>query len=175
VVNLKFMQVRKISSKVKMKCFEMPNASYTNRCTQAEKIEKMEIIVLETKEIDIEQIIELYKANEWSSAEKPTELKNALLNSHSLVTAWDKEKLVGLGNAISDGYLVVYYPHLLIHPEYQGKGIGHMIVDKFQEKYKNFHMQMLTADGKAIDFYKKVGFEKAGETMPMWIYNGNEH
>jgi hypothetical protein len=31
VVNLKFMQVRKISSKVKMKCFEMPNASYTNR------------------------------------------------------------------------------------------------------------------------------------------------
>jgi len=36
-----------------------------------------------------------------------------------------------------------------------------MIMDKMQEKYKGFHMQMLTADGKAIDFYKKVGFEKA--------------
>ena len=57
-------------------------------------------------------MIELYNSNEWSSAEKPTELKNALLNLHSLVTAWDKEKLVGLGNAISAGYLVVYYPHL---------------------------------------------------------------
>ena len=62
-----------------------------------------------------------------------------------------------------------------IAKEYQGKGIGKMIVAKFQEKYKSFHMQMLTADGKAIDFYKKVGFEKAGETMPMWIYNGDEH
>jgi len=138
-------------------------------------VSKMKIRLLETREIHIEQIIELYKANKWSSAEKPKELKNALLNSHSLITAWDNEKLVGLGNAISDGSLVVYYPHLLVHPEYHGKGIGHMIMNKFQEKFKNFHMQMLTADGKAIDFYKENGFQKAGETIPMWIYKGNEH
>ena len=135
----------------------------------------MKIEISEKRDIDIEQIIELYKANKWSSADKPDELRNGLLNSHSLVSAWDGNKLVGLGNAISDGYLVVYYPHLLIHPNYQGKGIGHMISERFQKKYKNFHMQMLTADGKAIDFYRKVGFEKAGETMPMWIYKGNEH
>ena len=49
------------------------------------------------------------------------------------------------------------------------------VVDKFQEKYKDFHMPMLPADGQAIYFYKKVDFEKAGETMPMWIYTGNEH
>ncbi len=36
-------------------------------------------------------------------------------------------------------------------------------------------MQMLTADDKAIDFYQKVGFERAGKTEPMWIYKGNEH
>tara|TARA_R110002049_G_scaffold242263_2_gene416086 strand:- start:2132 stop:2326 length:195 start_codon:yes stop_codon:yes gene_type:complete len=35
-----------------------------------------------------------------------------------------------------------------------------MIEDKFQEKYNHFHMQILTADGKAIDFYKKVGLKK---------------
>ena len=135
----------------------------------------MTIQIKETKEIEINQIVELYSANNWSSADKPTELKNALLNSHSLISAWDKDKLVGLGNAISDGFLVVYYPHLLVHPQYHGLGIGRLIVDKFQEKYKDFHMQMLTADGEAIDFYKKVGFKKAGKTMPMWIYKGNEH
>ncbi|EPR67089.1 GNAT family N-acetyltransferase [Cyclobacterium qasimii] len=135
----------------------------------------MDIILSETRDITIEQVVALYKANEWSAAEKPTELKNALSNSHSLITAWDKEELIGLGNAISDGYLVVYYPHLLVHPDYQGKGIGKRIVAKLQEKYKDFHMQMLTADGKAISFYEKMGFEKAGETMPMWVYKGNEH
>ncbi|WP_456464339.1 GNAT family N-acetyltransferase [Lutibacter sp.] len=135
----------------------------------------MTILISETRDIKIEEIIQLYKANNWSSAEKPTELYNALINSHSLITAWNKEKLIGIGNAISDGYLVVYYPHLLVHPNYQGKGIGKMIMDKMQEKYKGFHMQMLTADEKAIDFYRKVGFKKAGNTQSMWIYKGNEH
>jgi GNAT superfamily N-acetyltransferase len=71
--------------------------------------------------------------------------------------------------------LVVYYPHLLVHPDYQGQGVGQMIVNKMQEKYQDFHMQMLTADGKAIDFYKKAGFVRAGYTEPMWIYKGEEH
>ncbi|MBT31561.1 MAG: GNAT family N-acetyltransferase [Thalassobius sp.] len=135
----------------------------------------MEIIISETRELKQEDIIALYKANKWSAAEKPEALYKALINSHSLVSAWDGDNLVGIGNAISDGHLVVYYPHLLVHPEYQGKGIGKMIVDKMQEKYSGFHMQMLTADGKAIDFYKKSGFERAGQTEPMWIYKGNEH
>jgi GNAT superfamily N-acetyltransferase len=135
----------------------------------------MNIQISDTRELNIEDIITLYKANEWSSADKPTQLYNGLLNSDTLITAWEDGKLVGLGNAISDGHLVVYYPHLLVHPKYQGKGIGKMIFDKMQEKYRDFHMQMLTADGKAIDFYTKNGFERAGETVPMWIYKGSEH
>lgn len=135
----------------------------------------MEITLTETKEINIEDILILYKANEWSSANKPNELYNALLNSETLITAWEGKKLVGLGNAISDGFLTVYYPHLLVLPNYQGKGIGKMIMDKMQEKYKHFHMQMLTADGRSVDFYKKNGFERAGKTEPMWIYQGDEH
>jgi len=34
---------------------------------------------------------------------------------------------------------------------------------------------MLTADGKAIDFYRKCGLEIAGSTQSMWIYQGDEH
>lgn len=135
----------------------------------------MSIQISDTRDIPIEEILTLYLANNWSSANKPTQLYNGLMNSETLITAWEDNKLVGLGNAISDGHLTVYYPHLLVLPEYQGKGIGKMIVDKMQEKYQYFHMQMLTADGKAVDFYKKNGFERAGNTEPMWIYQGNEH
>ena len=135
----------------------------------------MPITISTTRDIPPEKILNLYKANQWSAANKPTELYKALLNAHSLVTAWDDDLLVGLGNAISDGHLVVYYPHLLVHPDYQGQGIGQMIVEKFQEKYRHFHMQMLVADEKAIDFYKKMGFKRAGQTQSMWIYQGKEH
>jgi GNAT superfamily N-acetyltransferase len=135
----------------------------------------MMIEIKETREIDLVHILDLYKANKWSSANKPELLYKALLNSDSLISAWDSGNLVGIGNAISDGHLVVYYPHLLVLPEYQGHGIGKRIMEKMQEKYGQFHMQMLTADGRAVEFYEKIGFQKAGNTTPMWIYGGNEH
>jgi hypothetical protein len=44
----------------------------------------MPITISDTRDIKLEEIINLYKANEWSSAEKPTELYNALMHSHAL-------------------------------------------------------------------------------------------
>lgn len=122
-----------------------------------------------------EETIALYIANAWSAADKPVELIAALRNSHSLVTARLSGTLIGLGNVISDGHLVVYYPHLLVHPEYQGRGIGRKMLEAMQVKYSSYHQQMLVADGKAIEFYKSVGFVRAGETEPMWIYAGGDH
>ncbi len=129
----------------------------------------------ETRDLPVEGVVALYRANEWSSAEKPALLHRALLASHSLVTAWDGETLVGLGNAISDGCLVVYYPHLLVLPKYQGQGIGTRLMEMLMARYQGFHQHMLVADGRAIDFYRKCGFERAGNTEAMWIYAGTEH
>lgn len=121
------------------------------------------------------ETIELYQANEWSSADKPEQLLAALRNSHTLVTARLDGKLVGIGNAISDGHLVVYYPHILVHPDHHSQGVGRKMVETLQTVYADFHQQMLTADGAAIEFYKALGFERAGHTEPMWIYLGTDH
>jgi GNAT superfamily N-acetyltransferase len=135
----------------------------------------MDVKIETNGQIEEEEVLELYKANGWSSAQKPDKLMPALLNSDTLVTARVDGKLVGIGNAISDGHLVVYYPHLLVHPTYQGNRIGHKMMEAMLSIYGEFHQQMLTADGKAIEFYKKIGFERAGNTEPMWIYTGKEH
>ena len=123
----------------------------------------------------MDQLQRLYRANQWSSAKKPEALHQAMLNSDAVVSAWDGDRLVGVGNAISDGALVVYYPHLLVHPEYQRQGIGQAILKRLQQRYKGLHMQMLVADPDAIAFYEQCGFRRAGDTVPMWIYDGNEH
>ena len=95
-------------------------------------------------------MLALYRANHWSSADKPRELQRALANSHTVITAWDGARLVGLGNGLSDGALVVYYPHLLVLPEYQGQGIGREIVRRRSARYAGFHQHILVADGGAI-------------------------
>lgn len=126
------------------------------------------------RDILIEQILPIYESNGWSSARKPQILHQALLNSHTLVSAWDEEKLVGIGNAISDGFLVVYYPHLLVDLDYQGQGIGKQIMEILKKQYEGIHMQMLVAESEAIAFYQKCGFTKAGKTESMWIYVGGD-
>ena len=128
-----------------------------------------------TDSIERAEVVELYGANAWSSAKKPEQLLAALRNSHSLITARMDGRLVGLGNAISDGFLVVYFPHMLVHPHFQRQGIGRGLMQALLERYRGFHQLMLTADGGAVDFYRSLGFERAGRTEPMWIYEGDDH
>ena len=127
------------------------------------------------RDISVKKLVALYRANGWSSAEKPDLLRKALRRSDALVSAWAGKELVGLANAISDGYLVVYYPHMLVHPEYQGRGIGAEIMRRLMKKYQGFHQHVLIADGRAIEFYRKCGFTRAGKTESMWIYAGTDH
>ncbi|QLC74117.1 GNAT family N-acetyltransferase [Pseudomonas sp. LPB0260] len=135
----------------------------------------MEVVISMQDAIAEDEVVSLYSANEWSSAQKPDQLLPALRNSHALVTARLNGQLVGIGNAISDGHLVVYFPHMLVKPNLQGQGIGKKMMQAMLSKYKGFHQLMLTADGDAIDFYKALGFSRAGKTEPMWVYAGTEH
>ena len=135
----------------------------------------MQLKISMQDEITQDEVIALYTANELSSAQKPDQLLPALRNSHTLVTARLDGRLVGIGNAISDGHLVAYFPHMLVHPNFQGQGIGKKMMQAMLSKYAGFHQLMLTADGDAIEFYRTLGFCRAGKTEPMWIYAGTEH
>src|SRR2546423_2178147 len=100
------------------------------------------------RDLPLDEVLSLYRANKWSSAEKPDLLLKALAASHSLITAWDGNKLAGLGNPLSDGFLVVYYSHLLVLPEYQGRGIATEIMRGLMTRYRGFHQQIVVADGR---------------------------
>ncbi len=54
----------------------------------------------ETRDLPLASVLSLYRANEWSSAEKAELLQKALVASHSLITAWDGSKLVGLSRGL---------------------------------------------------------------------------
>lgn len=129
----------------------------------------------EDKDLPRHQVLALYRANRWSSAEKPDALLNHLRASHSVVSAWEGDQLIGLGNVLSDGQLVAYYSHMLVLPNWHGKGVGSQIAGRLMERYRSFHQQVLLADGRSIAFYERLGFSKAGSTQSMWIFQGDEH
>jgi len=125
--------------------------------------------------LPFDPVVALFASVDWSSALKPDRLVQALNQSHTVITAWDGEILVGLGSAISDGCMVAYVPYMVVLPEYQGCGIGTEITRRLIERYDGFHQLALIADGRAVDFYKRMGFVPAGSCEALWIYAGAEH
>lgn len=107
----------------------------------------------------IEEVISLYKSVGWGQAQCPNATYNAIKNSTLTITAWHNNKLVGLGRAISDGCLTVYFPDLLVKPEYQRHKIGTEIMRLLLSEFGNLHNQVLIAeDDMAREFYRKMGF-----------------
>ena len=125
--------------------------------------------------LSVAQVANLYRAVGWSAAGDPVRLLKALAASHSLVCAYAEQDLIGVGNAISDGYLVVYYPHLLVHPDYQRFGIGTEIAQRLLQEYAGFHQQVLMSDQHSVAFHQRMGFVRPKSAAPLWIYSGKDH
>jgi GNAT superfamily N-acetyltransferase len=133
-----------------------------------------EVEYREGVELPRERVIHLYSQCRWSSAEKPDALLFALSNSEMVISAWHQNVLIGLGNAISDKALTVYYPHLLVLPPYQNMGIGREIMKRLQAPYISFHQQILLAINDAVPFYEKLGFRHSQGVKAMWIYDESD-
>lgn len=124
------------------------------------------------KEFKAEQLKELFQSAGWVSADYPNKLVKALENSNTVISAWDKEKLVGLINVIDDGALTAYAHYLLVDPDYQGKGIGTELVERIKLRYKDYLYLLLIAENKGlVEFYKQRGFQVENGAVPMAVMN----
>ncbi len=134
-----------------------------------------EVTFHDDRDFTLDDVLPIYVACGWSSASKHRELLAALRSSHAVIHARVAGRMVGLGNAISDGHLVVYYPHLLVHPDFTRQGVGSGIMDRLSDRFAGFHQHVLIADADAVTFYERNGFVRAGRTVPMWVYDGDDH
>ncbi|WP_025784174.1 GNAT family N-acetyltransferase [Sporosarcina sp. D27] len=124
-----------------------------------------------TDQLTKDNIQQLFLSVEWESASHPNDLYNAILNSHSVATAWDGCRLIGLANAMSDGSMAVYFHYVLTDPVYQGQGIGKEIMKMMLEKYQDMHTRVLVSYPKAVGFYESLGFEPEETSTPMYVFS----
>ena len=89
----------------------------------------------------------------------PEKLRRAFENTHTVVFAYDGEKLVGLGRAISDGEYYSGIFDVVVLPEYQGQGIGKRMMDAIHERIPEGATILFASIGKE-PFYEKCGYKK---------------
>lgn len=126
----------------------------------------------EEKTFTQDQLQELFKSVGWISAEYPQRLHKALMNSQTVLTAWDGERLVGLARVLDDSELVAFVHYVLVHPEYQGQKIAGNMVEYIRDKYKNYlYIEGMPEDSKNVAFYERHGFHVMEGGTPIQICN----
>lgn len=126
----------------------------------------------EEKTFTQDQVQELFKSVGWISAEYPQRLHKALMNSQTVLTAWDGERLVGLARVLDDSELVAFVHYVLVHPEYQGQKIAGNMVEYIRDKYKNYlYIEGMPEDSRNVAFYERHGFHVMEGGTPIQICN----
>lgn len=121
----------------------------------------MEVILKEYTGYNEEEILGLYESVGWTNyTDKPEMLRNAYLNSLKIYGAYVDDKLIGIIRVVGDGYSVIFIQDLLVHPEFQRKGVGTLLLKKVLCEYDSVYQKHLITEDteKTILFYKSLGF-----------------
>ncbi len=112
------------------------------------------IVFTEEKKFSREDVQELFLSVGWISGQYPGRLFKALMNSSTVVTAWDGDRLAGLVRVLDDSEMVAYMHYVLVHPAYQGRGIAGKMVEMVKEKYRDYlYLEIMPEESRNAAFY----------------------
>jgi N-acetylglutamate synthase-like GNAT family acetyltransferase len=109
-----------------------------------------------------DQLYDLYESVGWNDFLHLSkgQLVQALTQSWYVINVYDDKRLIGTGRLISDGVINANLCGLVVHPDYQGTGIGKFLVKYMVDKSKksNLYLQLYCRD-ELIAYYEKLGFQ----------------
>ncbi|MDW8451945.1 MAG: GNAT family N-acetyltransferase [Oscillatoriaceae cyanobacterium SKYGB_i_bin93] len=122
--------------------------------------------------LDLKQLQEIFKATAfWAKDRKIEDLEIAIANSEPVISVWDGERMIGFARATSDGVYRACIWDVVIHPDYQGLGLGRKLVQTVlshprMSKVEKVYL-MTTYQQK---FYERIGFEY-NQSTTMVLHN----
>ena len=130
--------------------------------------------VIKYNELSAEDFIYLWESV-WDETPSIDQVKLAMENTLFRVSVFDGEKIIAMARVIGDKGLSYYIKDVVVLPEYQGKGVGRILINELL-KYvndngiKNTDIYVeLCAMPEVAEFYKKCGFDSNdGIRLKMW-------
>ncbi len=119
---------------------------------------------------DSGSVIDIYKdAGWWKDSYSPAYIPPMIQNSCCFAGAFDGDRLIGMGRAISDGLSDAYIQDIAVLKEYRGRGIGGRIVEAIVECLKSRDIDWIALIGEpgTESFYKRLGFSRMNDYIPM--------
>lgn len=92
-------------------------------------------------------------------------------NSYAVVFVYDKERIVGVGRALSDGVCQAAIYNIALDEEYQGYGIGRKLIELLLDQVKGQNVILYTHP-RTVALYEKMGFRRNKTALS--IFQGSE-
>jgi GNAT superfamily N-acetyltransferase len=121
------------------------------------------IVFSSDRNIDLYELEELCDAVGW--ARRPLrKVKKAIQHSFLVVSMWQvrgtQRRLIGFARATSDHAFNATIWDVVVHPSFQGKGLGKALMKYAIKKLRAEDISNITlfADPHVVDFYRGMGF-----------------
>jgi ribosomal protein S18 acetylase RimI-like enzyme len=131
-------------------------------------------------DLDLKQLQDLFQVTAfWATDRRIEDLAIAIANSKPVVTAWDtttqsaqtQSRLIGFARATSDGVYRATIWDVVIHPDYQGIGLGRKLVETvLMHPHVNRVERVYLMTTNQQKFYERIGFE-VNQTTTMVLFN----
>lgn len=121
------------------------------------------LIYTEEKKFTKEQIQKLFLSVHWISGNYPDWLYKALMNSSTVLTVWDDEKLVGLTRVLDDNEMLAQ-----IHYVLERTGINQADISKLENGTRNHSVNLLKRLADGMGMALKIEFVTKQKA---WLYD----
>ncbi len=120
----------------------------------------MKTIQNNLENVNWRRVSELFESVGWGyrSPEKIEESFRA--STHTCFICTDKQELVAFGRTVDDGIYYALLVDVVVHPDFQGKGLGKTVVENLKSKLAGYNFVTLTAAPEKDGFYKKMGWKR---------------
>ena len=95
----------------------------------------MSLYTLKHNELSAEAFILLWETV-WGQGPSLAQTKLAIEHTLFRVSVFDEDKIIGMARMIGDMGLDYYIKDVIVRPEYQGKGVGRMLINELL-KFEN--------------------------------------
>ena len=117
-------------------------------------------------QIDLHQLQALFQAAAfWAQDRGIEDLEIAIANSDPVISVWDQGRMIGFARATSDGVYRATIWDVVIHPDYQGAGLGRKLVETVLTHPKMNRVErvyLMTTHQQR--FYERIGFQLNAST-----------
>ncbi len=129
----------------------------------------MKEYLIEHRKILVQEYQQIRKTTDWNPVENKV-VEKALEKDLFSICVIDADQIIGIGRVIGDGALYFYIQDVIVSPDYQGRGIGKLIMKNIEtfinQNANNNSFVGLMAAKETKEFYFNFGFKERPAIKP---------